>query len=255
LELLTVTAVIGVLASMVASSVSRAKRQAQAAQCITQFQQFGIALQMYGDDSRGRLPPNRPGQGVPDGQTWVQGWLGVPGPDCTNTVYLRQSLLSPYLGSPSVWRCPAARPVELGGQRMDRVRTISLNGFLGDSRAESRGIAVLSFADVSGAGPAGIFSWVEERIDTINDGSFGLQTDFSSLQPNRWILRDKPSALHAQGGHLTFLDGHVERNRWLDSRTLNPDRNDSPTPGNPDVAWLQARGRPLGEGQVVSPTR
>ena len=34
------------------------------------------------------------------------------------------------------------------------------------------------------------------------------------------ILRDKPGVRHRRGTNLAFGDGHVERRRWQDGRTL-----------------------------------
>ncbi|MBI4327573.1 MAG: hypothetical protein HY674_20255 [Chloroflexi bacterium] len=58
---------------------------------------------------------------------------------------------------------------------------------------------------------------------------------------------------HDGSGNLSFADGHAESHKWLDLRTRPPlvrDRdlpldvfmvNCIPSPGNPDVGWLQER--------------
>jgi len=63
------------------------------------MKQFSLAFQLYTGDHNERILPNKGGQNVPLGETWVQGWLGVPGPDCTNTAFLKNSLIGSYLSA------------------------------------------------------------------------------------------------------------------------------------------------------------
>jgi prepilin-type processing-associated H-X9-DG protein len=88
-------------------------------------------------------------------------------------------------------------------------------------------------------GPAEMLTFLDERVETINDGSFGLQWAFDPNQPDQWVLRDKPGVRHRRGANLVFADGHVERRTWQDERTLDPPRDDALMPGNRDILWLQ----------------
>jgi len=87
IELLVVIAIIAVLAGLLLPALAKAKARADCVrvQC---FKQFAVALQLYAADNGDYLPPNMDGENIPRGQTWVEGWLGLPGPDCTNTLYL-----------------------------------------------------------------------------------------------------------------------------------------------------------------------
>ena len=132
-ELLVVIAIIAILAGLILPALAGAKRRAATTQCVSQIRQFGLAGTLYALDHADFMPPNLDGENIPLGETWVQGWLGLPGPDCTNTLFLKQSLLAPYVQNTALWKCPSAREVNLGPFRMPRVRTISLNAFMGFS--------------------------------------------------------------------------------------------------------------------------
>jgi prepilin-type N-terminal cleavage/methylation domain-containing protein len=56
IELLTVMAIIAILASMVLPVLSMAKEKSYRAQCINNFKQLATAIQLYADDHNERLP-------------------------------------------------------------------------------------------------------------------------------------------------------------------------------------------------------
>src|SRR6266571_5198248 len=102
IELLVVIAVIAVLAALLVPALRAAKTQAHAIQCLSQLKQFSYAWNLYADDHDERIPPNIPIGAEPvisEVGTWVWGLLdpGENWPDNTNTVYLTESLLAPYL--------------------------------------------------------------------------------------------------------------------------------------------------------------
>lgn len=243
MELLVVIGIIGILAALLFPALSAARARARTAQCASNLRQFGMALLLYAQDHNDRVPPNADGDWDAPGEKWVKGWLGLPGPDCTNTAYLRQSLLAPYLGGEvAIWQCPEARdPVPLGPVPLPRVRTVSLNCFVGSPIVSPAATTYRKISEMTLPPPSQFLTFVDERVETINDGSFALQWDFVRDRPGGWVLRDKPGVRHRRGANLVFLDGHVERHVWQDQRTLNPPRDDAPMPGNPDILWMQER--------------
>jgi len=248
LELLVVVAIIGILAALLLPVLGRAKLRAQRIQCVGNLKQFAVALHLYAGDFGDHLPPNRDGQNIPLGRTWVEGWLGLPGPDCTNTAYLQRSLVAGYLGGKvALWRCPSAKPVTLGGVTQPRVRTVSLNGFMGSPVKSPTATTYLRLGEIIQPASAQALTFMEELVETINDGAFALQWDFDEQAKGDWTLRDKPEVLHGGSGNVSFADGHLETRRWQDPRTLNAPRDDAVMAGNPDVLWLEqhATWRPL----------
>jgi len=96
LELLVVIAVIGVLASLLVPATGRALENGRATSCLGNLRQIGIALQLYVQDSRNRMPVMRdrsPSTNAPPTN-------GLPSPDV---------LLAPHLGSTNVLRCRSDR--------------------------------------------------------------------------------------------------------------------------------------------------
>ena len=103
--------------------------------------------------------------------------------------------------------------------------------------------------DLTTPGPDKIFIFMDEREDAINWGNFYTDmTGYSPSSPASYKLADMPGTYHNNACGFSFGDGHSEIKKWRDSRTCPPVQQgtlifdgitETPSPRNPDVAWLQ----------------
>jgi type II secretory pathway pseudopilin PulG len=197
---LVVIAIIAILASLLLPALGNAKSKTQGIQCLSNLKQLGLAWTMYCDDHNERVPLNSGILG-----TWVKGWLtldrgvndlkpGPNNPDNTNTVFLMQSALWPYPQAIGVWRCPADQSqCTIGGRRYPRVRSVSMNCWLGwydpasgkdvpvDWSDWLAGRVIRRTSDMIDPAPSKTFVLLDEREDSINSGWFGLFMDFDAI--------------------------------------------------------------------------
>ena len=233
IELLVVIAIIAILAALLLPTLSRAKDRARTIQCLNNLKQLQLAWHMYAGD-HGRLPRNWDYSGgpAPPEANWVSGAMHYDAmavffgklSDSTNAALLldeKKTQLAPYLKSAAVFNCPSDQSYALrGGERYPRVRSYSMNGFVGES-SRVTDLARLNYykpEDFVRPGPSETFVFLEEHEDSINDGFFlvGKQTD----EPAGW--NDVPASRHRQAANFAFADGHVDKHRWRDPRTLQP---------------------------------
>lgn len=251
-ELLVVIAIIAILAALLLPTLRSAKTQAQAIQCLSQLKQFSCAWNLYADDHDGRIPPNQfmMGPSFLETNTWVSGWLQlgtVDWPDNTNTLYLIDGLLGPYLSASSaVWHCPADPSRTLhSGQWLLRARSYSMNNYL---NSVDRGVLdpwkiIRKVTDMTDPSPASTFVLIDEREDSIEDCFFVVD-----MQNQGAPVASVPRSAHHGAGTLSFADGHAELKKWRDPRT-NPPLNPTGFVGiynsdpriNRDIAWLRER--------------
>ena len=101
-------------------------------------------------------------------------------------------------------------------------------------------------ADFVDPGPASTFVLLDEHPDSINNGAFGVIMS-DRARPDRARLFDWPASLHNGACGFSFVDGHAEVHKWLDSRTkpattyknyLPVPSGGTSMPNNVDMFWL-----------------
>jgi prepilin-type N-terminal cleavage/methylation domain-containing protein/prepilin-type processing-associated H-X9-DG protein len=88
IELLVVIAVIAILAALLLPALAAARRTALKINCVSNFKQMGLAMQMYADDHQDYLPPGHRGMA-----------FGVADPITGGLWYLTQSQAPVYSGT------------------------------------------------------------------------------------------------------------------------------------------------------------
>jgi hypothetical protein len=238
---------------MVLTAAATTSVGSRIAVCLDNQKHLTRAWLEYAEDHGGVLPGNLDGVTgtAQQGQTWCVGWLDNTKftPDNTNTLFLANSQLGKYARSTAIYKCPADASLSAGKKGVPRVRSVSMNGYLGERGGPyTAGYRQFkSLAQITDPSPSKAFVFIDEREDSICDGWFALNMQGADPRlPAQLTLVDFPADWHDQAGVLSFADGHGELWRWRDPRTAPAHRPGvglalgQPTPNSPDVLRLQA---------------
>ncbi len=230
LELLLVIAIIAVLAALLLPALSVAKSKGQRTSCANNFAQLALASQMYTADNDGKLVENMP---LDRGGTnmWMLGDV-TSTIDATNQALVKQSKFFPYTSQLGAYRCPAD-PSRSGG--LPRVRSYSMNGWMGSRYMETNGAAggyrtFVRESELAAAGPALIWTLIDEHETSIDDAFFLVTMNDSKP------FSSYPTGRHNRSYLAAFGDGHVETCKLHD-----PEANPAGQGGANNSDWLKLK--------------
>ncbi|MDR1280782.1 MAG: DUF1559 domain-containing protein [Opitutaceae bacterium] len=202
IELLTVIAIIGILAAIIIPVTGRVRDSARTAQCVSNIRQIAQACLLYSEDNKGMLPPtlNTP---LPDGRRSTSTWWW--------------EIYPAYVTGGGVFRCPADDTTQSSSYRDTFTRNgkTLANGTVSYGPPGTDAFKPLGKALTGFSAPSRTVMFIDYMF-----GSRRLSEDWNADKPH-WITgnladRSPASAEHPAFPHagktktnMAFIDGHV----------------------------------------------
>jgi prepilin-type N-terminal cleavage/methylation domain-containing protein/prepilin-type processing-associated H-X9-DG protein len=256
LELLVVTAVIGILAGLLLPALSQARGKGDAIVCLNNHRQLVLACHLYATDHEDAFPHNlgaaETRQTVASGDflNWANNVMSWElDSDNTNVSLVVDRGLGRYLpGGAGMFRCPSDRvlsDIQEAAGWSARTRSISMNAMVGNAGSFSQSGSNTNnpyykqfFKLTQVPTPSDIFVFIDEHPDSINDGYF-----LNRWRSGEW--NDLPASYHDGAANMAFADGHAESHAWKFAATQPPPRPDAaqlplaiPEDQQTDFQWL-----------------
>lgn len=272
IELLVVIAIVAILLSVLIPALNIAKQQATGAICLSNLGGLSKSYYIYAEDSDGNLA-----QGVcttiggtgygfaAKGRVWDHPWLvnphnnagGYTDHDSTLEEKLngiRKGCLFAYTQSEKLYHCPADKRYLTTVGTRGKGPYVSYGivfGLYGEKTADAFSVAgkniwsLMRFNELKT--PSGKVIFIEENYTNLPNTSGAMNVGYS---PGSWMMWsdgwdswwDPLAYYHNDRSTLGYTDGHAEKWKWYDERTVKfaHDRSsvDYAQPGNPDVQKL-----------------
>jgi len=252
IELLVVIAIIAILAALLLPALAKAKETATGIACMNNNKQIMLAWKLFAGDHEDRIPYSSAWPSEPTANfAWAVGVLRLTGVD-QKLSYVTEGIIKKYVGgSKDVFRCPADKAIITNsqGQNIYRDRSYSMNIFMGGWSGwpfgeDTRWTTYRKTEEIRD--PSDKWVLLDMRGESINAGNFRVNMDGYPGDGSKYAFQqDWPGVYHNNATNFSFADGHCEKQRWLDKRTLVPP---DPIPGgrvssrnNQDIAWMQER--------------
>jgi prepilin-type N-terminal cleavage/methylation domain-containing protein/prepilin-type processing-associated H-X9-DG protein len=258
IELLVVIAIIALLMAVLMPALNRARQQARGISCLANQKSMAQAYILYATENEGVICS---GMTLYPDEGDVPGWVAppldysgtsivkMPSGDVTREQRyngLREGVLFTYLKDVDVYHCPGDNRItqgtSMGNQLEDLIfRSYSMTDYMkaNGPKDEKR---LFNFKN---QGKKMLF------VEDIYDGSSGNYSHGAwSYIPYDHALWDPLGIFHSTGCTFSFMDGHAERKKWADKRTMIYCRSRSEAasmgfgkgsvfnPPNEDLYWL-----------------
>jgi prepilin-type processing-associated H-X9-DG protein len=215
-ELLSVIAVIAILAGLLFPALSRAKESARQARCISQLRQYGVSAQLYWDDHSGSSFPERSGR-IDNGWVYWFGWL-QDGQETQRTFDATRGPLWAYLGSRDVGLCPS---LDRFHPRFKGKATGAASGYGYNLRLGPRDKAPLNISRVLTTSSLAVFADCAQ----INDFLAPASAENPMLEEFYYFDSSSSASTvhfrHQAHASTAFADGHVGMES-MDRESLDP---------------------------------
>jgi prepilin-type N-terminal cleavage/methylation domain-containing protein/prepilin-type processing-associated H-X9-DG protein len=212
IELLVVIAIISILAAMLLPALSSTKATAQAAKCLNNLKQWGMATHLYATEHEDFLPPD--GTSTPNNSDTNQGWyIQLP----------EQMNLPRYIDMPwrtnatidpgnSIWICPSNPRRCDTSKHTNNLFHYCLNENVNGTGASQHPTKISSIRQTS------------QTVWMFDNGGIAAVAQWNNVHTN----------LHNQGAQFVFLDGHAKRFKNTDYWDFNANKGRT---NNPELVW------------------
>lgn len=198
IELLTVVAIIGILAAIVLASIGAVRNSARRADSANNIRQLAMAVLMFADEHRGTIP----GRLGPDGRSWPLDLIPYLGE--SENAFFSPADHHDTMSDPAV---TATKIADMPGWQAQKIPSYAWNFQVGGSNRVTNPMRLNDYFALSRA----------LVLVTCSEGSYSQRFGFVDTGSYR------PSAERYGGRVLgAFLDGHVEVLRSTDFATQDP---------------------------------
>jgi len=268
IELLVVIAIIAILMAVLMPALNAAKKLAAGAACVGNQRSLLTGWIMYADDCDGWLINNQACYDTPEYRTpWVHRPKQADGGDLPDSPApaiitdqdrfrgIQAGALWPYIKDVDVYHCPGDNRRSTQKPPRDCFRSYSISYAFGHDPIGDHGYRPYRKMSEVKRAPL-YYVFVEEEHNGSrygeNEGGWhlpcaGALNDLDN--PSSWTFYDPLASYHVKSSTFGFADGHAERHKWMDKRTLQfiTTNSDDPSshsgitttsPGNEDLQWL-----------------
>jgi prepilin-type N-terminal cleavage/methylation domain-containing protein/prepilin-type processing-associated H-X9-DG protein len=264
IELLVVIAIIAILMAILMPALDVARKQARGIACQANQRSLAQAYIMYADENSGSMVGGFAAYSLTNGvPPWVMppldysatGAIQQMGGAGVNVTLeqrlngLRAGVLYRYLKEVKVFHCPGDSRLRQGTSAGNTLAYCIYRSYsLPDCLRATQSTDIRKLFAIRDQGRKMLF------VEEIYDGEAGnYNHDGWSYDPSTGGMWDPLGIFHSNACTFSFMDGHVERHKWEDKRTIIycTSRNEASAmgfgkntpfvPPNPDIQWLNER--------------